>query len=960
MNSIRSIRWELIRPATLLTLVAAAVFALAGAASAATWNPATAADLTTALNNSALGDTIVLQAGTTYTGSFTLPNKTTGTGWVTIQSSALASLPPAGTRVFPANAANMPKIVSPGGNGSAIKTVFGSHHFKFVGVEIIGAADNSAVTNLVLLGDFTQTTLSQVPNNLAFERCIIRANSTTQTLRRAIGLSSASTDILDCYIAGCKEVGADSQGIGGANGPGPYNIINNYIEGAGENVMFGGSDPTIPNLVPSDIVFKRNHCYKPLTWKIGDPSYAGTAWTVKNIFELKNARNVTVEGNLFEHNWPHGQAGAAILFTVRNQDGNAPWCVVENVTFKNNILRKTAAAFNTLGIDNNHPSGMANNIRIENNLVYDVGGSQWGGNGLLYQLLSQTDAMTFKHNTSFHTGNVIGVDGGPHTNFVFTDNLQAHNAYGVIGSNHGVGNDSLNFFFTNPSFTKNVLMGGNANSYSQYPGNFFPATWSGVLVDQANPGSAFAGWKVVNGSAYDNSGTDGKDIGADIDAINTATAGCISGVWGSGGGGTTTTTVSLKNGVNGYNGNTSFGVSGQSPTANLGASDYKHVANQLPGTNGFVYRPFYKFDLSPAASAIPAGAVITSATLQLKAEYSTGNPGDGGIKIHRAKPVNNAFTINYATATRNTYNGANTWTGGANAAGNVTDANNDFLDTPDSTTTLPSEGSSGNITFNVTSSVQAWVNGEANNGWVVLPTGRTVYLGTSGDLHGSADFPVLTVTYQSAAPSVTKVLKNGVNGYTGATSFGVSGQNPTTHFGPSDYKQVANQLSGSNGFVYRPFYKFDLTQGANAIPSGATIESATLSVKVEYSTGSADGGVNIHRAKPVNNAFTIDYATATRNTYNASSAWTGGANAGGDVANANNDFVDTPDSSTTMPAEGLAGTITFNVTSSVQAWVNGEANNGWLILPTARTAYLGTPADLHGPGDFPVLTITYH
>src|SRR5687768_6120449 len=68
----------------------------------ATFNPATAAEFTTALNNSQLGDTIVLQAGTTYTGWFNLPNKTTGSGWITIQSSNLASLPAAGVRVTPA------------------------------------------------------------------------------------------------------------------------------------------------------------------------------------------------------------------------------------------------------------------------------------------------------------------------------------------------------------------------------------------------------------------------------------------------------------------------------------------------------------------------------------------------------------------------------------------------------------------------------------------------------------------------------------------------------------------------------------------------------------------------------------------------------------------------------------------------------------------------------------------
>src|SRR5678816_3181005 len=81
------------------------------------------------------------------------------------------------------------------------------------------------------------------------------------------------------------------------NGPGPYHIINNYIEAAAENIMFGGADAKIPNLVPSDIEIRRNHVFKPLSWKVGDPSYLGRHWAIKNLLELKNARRVTIDGN---------------------------------------------------------------------------------------------------------------------------------------------------------------------------------------------------------------------------------------------------------------------------------------------------------------------------------------------------------------------------------------------------------------------------------------------------------------------------------------------------------------------------------------------------------------------------------------------------------------------------------------------------------------------------------------
>jgi hypothetical protein len=81
-----------------------------------------------------------------------------------------------------------------------------------------------------------------------------------------------------------------------------FRTVNNYLEGAGENLMFGGADPSIPDLVPSDIEIRGNPFFKPLSWKIGHLTYAGRPWSVKNIFELKNARRVLAEGNLLEHN----------------------------------------------------------------------------------------------------------------------------------------------------------------------------------------------------------------------------------------------------------------------------------------------------------------------------------------------------------------------------------------------------------------------------------------------------------------------------------------------------------------------------------------------------------------------------------------------------------------------------------------------------------------------------------
>src|SRR4029077_4399989 len=60
------------------------------APSGKTWPVNAGGNLQAALDNAKLGDTIVLQAGATFTGPFKLPNKTAGSGWIYVVSNKLA------------------------------------------------------------------------------------------------------------------------------------------------------------------------------------------------------------------------------------------------------------------------------------------------------------------------------------------------------------------------------------------------------------------------------------------------------------------------------------------------------------------------------------------------------------------------------------------------------------------------------------------------------------------------------------------------------------------------------------------------------------------------------------------------------------------------------------------------------------------------------------------------------
>src|SRR5262249_10617946 len=143
---------------------------------------------------------------------------------------------------------------------------------------------------------------------------------------------------------------------------------------AGENIMFGGADPLIAGLVPSDIEIRRNYLRKPLAWKVGDPSYAGIHWMVKNLLELKNAQRVLIDGNILEHVWPDAQGGTAVLFTPRNEQFTAPQSIVADITFTNNLIRDANSGISVLGSDDigaaaGYPSQQTVRVLIRNNLV---------------------------------------------------------------------------------------------------------------------------------------------------------------------------------------------------------------------------------------------------------------------------------------------------------------------------------------------------------------------------------------------------------------------------------------------------------------------------------------------------------------------------------------------------------------------------------------------------------------
>lgn len=571
-------------------------------------------NLQAAIDAAKPGDTILLQAGARFTGNFVLRHHADSASFITIRTDG-RDLPANGERTGPRYSGRL-AIIQSATNEPAIHTAPRAHHWRLENLEL--RANKDGYGEIVALGSGKQRERDEMPHTLVLDRLYIVGDAKAGQ-KRGIALNSGATEIRNCYIADIKSVGIDTQAIAGWNGAGPYIIENNYLEAAGENLLFGGADPQIAGLVPEDIVIRRNFFTKPIEWRApivavpeqlrgtplaeggtlagssyryqvaaerssgqgttavsaasspvalevpsgttgsvtlewnsvpeatgyrvyrlsdgdpvswrtqetrftdsgapgaaGKPRERGTVWTVKNLLELKSARNVTIEGNVLEHNWVAGQPGYAILFTVVNQDGGAPWSTIEDVRFTNNIVRSVSAAINILGTDQRRGSERARRITIANNLFTGIDREEWAGTGDFMQIGGGPEALVVENNTVLQSGRVIHAYGSARGDraiekFVFRRNLVRHNKYGVRGAGTGSGEATLRAFFPGAVFEGNILAGGPKKQYPD--GNRFPS----IEEFEREFVNARAGnYRLKPGSAY-------QGAGADLDRIEAAT-----------------------------------------------------------------------------------------------------------------------------------------------------------------------------------------------------------------------------------------------------------------------------------------------------------------------------------------------------------------------------------------------------------------------------------------------------
>jgi hypothetical protein len=479
------------------------------AATGRTINVAAGGDLQAALDAAQPGDEVVLAPGATFIGNFMLPRKAgmTAGQWITVRTGG--ALPAEGTRVSPADAGQMPKVLTYN-VAPAIQTAPGAQGWRLTGIEFgLGPGVPWAYTVVAFGTSGTeQNTMAQVPSRIVLDRSYVHASPSTD-IRRCVMLNGASSAVVDSYLSECHSRNSESQGILGWNGPGPFKITNNHIEGGHEVIAFGGADPTVPGVVPGDMEIRQNHIVRPLAWR--------GVWGAKNLLELKAGQRLLIEGNVFENNWPDAQNGFAFVWWSINADGGAPWTVTQDITFRYNRVRGVAQGFN-LGVGNN-PSMPARRITIAHNVV--TGPDSTGMR--MFQVDGGLVGLTIANNTAI---------GGEHSLVFASPSIQLPS---LLFRNNVTGGQ-YTFYAAGIGFGAAAIPGMGIAS-GNVAGNVF-VTSEARMVPAGNEwttshgGVGFLSYqggdvRLGNSSPYLTAGVGGTTPGADVARVNQLTAGVV-------------------------------------------------------------------------------------------------------------------------------------------------------------------------------------------------------------------------------------------------------------------------------------------------------------------------------------------------------------------------------------------------------------------------------------------------
>jgi hypothetical protein len=521
--------------------------------------------LADAIDGAKCGDTLLLAAGASYDVHELPAKQCDDQHYITVRTDTPdAQLPPEGTRISPAWAGvaslpGRPAFAQPSGGPAKLMATLNvrrpsgatvGDHIRFIGIEWTTSAD----------ANIARIAAVEHSNHVIFDRNWFHPAEGVE-VGHAIGIVEGSNTIavINSYINGLYCIAAtgkctDATAVGGGSGDEPIftlKIYNNFLESAGQQIMFGGSASTIN---PSDIEIRRNHFFRPMQWKEGEagytPSASGRPFIVKNNFELKNGVRILLEANLLENTWGgFSQTGYSILITPKNQSGRCPLCRVNDVTVRYDRIRNVAGALQIANALAKEGAAAADGGRysIHDLFIDGLHDRDFKGGGTFLIFVSERPLVhdiQIDHVTAFVPGVLMAIlahekqSNFSLTNSVFSvgDKRQPITTAGggpeaCASKNQALGGEAvLAACFEPYKFDHNLIIAAGRGSFPKGNSVVGSAEAAGIrdfkdniskdprLCHAKGPGCSKASPGV--GAA-----SDGRDLGADIDGLEAAIAG---------------------------------------------------------------------------------------------------------------------------------------------------------------------------------------------------------------------------------------------------------------------------------------------------------------------------------------------------------------------------------------------------------------------------------------------------
>ncbi len=314
-------------------------------------------DLAEAVDGAKCGDTLFLAAGASFPIKQFPRKNCDDRHYITVRTDTPDSkLPPEGTRISPAwggvsSLPGRPPFAQPAAGAAKLMATivvmpetgieFGDH-YRFIGIEWVPMEGRKIGRLLFTNG----------ADHLIFDRNWLHGSDGME-LGHGLGINGSPYvavihSYFNCFTCTARTGSCtDATAVGGGNGDiqtHTVKIVDNYLEASGENILFGGGPAKFR---PEDIEIRRNHLFKPLFWNRLSQDHQEPTPIVKNLFELKNAHRLLFEANYLENSWSgFSQVGPAIVLTPRNNlnkitgQVTCPDCAVTDITIRYVWVRK--------------------------------------------------------------------------------------------------------------------------------------------------------------------------------------------------------------------------------------------------------------------------------------------------------------------------------------------------------------------------------------------------------------------------------------------------------------------------------------------------------------------------------------------------------------------------------------------------------------------------------------------